>query len=298
MLLPGWRSDWSRKVLLEYALLRAEPGDRLDIQLGSSLFLTKEIKVPIAARANLAKVVSMAVRQSSPGGGRNLIWRHQVKGRSGKELLVQVFILKNTVLPQLTSQAEAAGASIRMVSIADALNAQPLLDNRKEVDRPLRLWSAATAALLTAALLGVSWIELRETRTLQLRKQELVTEQRQLAEHALRLRERLDQQNAGFTRISNDIQTFEDDHRRLALLLDLTDALSDTTWVSEASLFQRRVQLSGFTSDDVPSLLSSLRNLPWATKAELDGPVSFDSFNRKSRFEFIIHTQSAPGTDG
>lgn len=298
LLLPGWRSGWSRKIVLEEAELAALPGDLLDVELAAVLFLTKELKVPASARANLTEVVNIAVRQSFPGGGRNLVWRYQVTHRSGNELAVKIFFLKKSFLAGIEAQAQNAGAILRLVRISGNRALAPLIDHRKSTDRPVRLWGGVMAALAATVILWVAWGEFKETQTLQNRLLELQKREMNLTDQALKIRETLDQNNAEFSRIDDDIRVFENDHGRLQMLLDLTDVLEDTTWISEASLFHGRVQLSGFTSEDVPALLSRMKALPWVAKADLDGPVSFDSFARKSRFEFLIHTSATTGADG
>ncbi len=279
---------WAKKASLDEIKLNARAGEVLDIYLAPSLFLIKTIRVPAAARSNLEQVVKITVRQSSPGGGSNLVWRHKIAYRTAGELCVEIAILKDADLLMLEEQARAARASIRQVRSLDPDIRLPFLDSRKTTDRPIRVWSLATIILLLLTTLWVGWREIRETNNLEAELKTLNMQSRQLAERALEMKEATDQKDVQLAHLHKAIEVFEDDGRYLSYLLDLTEFLGDSTWISEASINHDSATLSGFTTDEVPALLSGLQTLAWIARAELDGPVSFDSQTRSNRFDFVL----------
>ncbi len=292
--LPGWRHRWARKVVCSdpgLSIPTPGSGQILDIELPITAFLTKEITAPAAARNQLEKVVDLAVSKSSPNGAKAVTWCYEVTGSKDKMLTIKVYLIKKNLLEALNTEVAKAGTKIRQASIQGVTANRPLIDNRASCDGPLRIWAGLTGTVIAAFVGFIAFAEIKETQTLQHQHDLFEGQKRQLAAQALSLRQARDAAEAENSGISKDVSRFEITHKRLAILLDLTESFSDDTWISEVSFQADRLRLSGFTTADIPALITQLQNLPWTISVSLDGPISFDSFSRQNRFELLIITQ-------
>lgn len=296
--LPGWRRSWATKVVCtdpSLALPAPISGQMLDVELPVSAFLTKEITAPKAAQSQLNKIVDLAVQNSSPNGAKSVIWRHQITGKESKSLTVKIYLIKKALLERLKAEVTAAGSTIRTARIQGVTANAPLIDNRAQSDKPLRVWGIVAASVTTALVGLLIFGEVREARALQHQLGRLEDQKRQLAAQALSLRQAHEAAASAKSDIENEVSHLAHAHKRLPLLLDLTETFVDETWVSEISLQENRLRLSGFTTTEVSTLLAQLQELPWTSSVKLDGPISFDSLSRQHRFEFLIETQLPSG---
>lgn len=287
---PGFYSFWSKSIPFKDSQLHVEdvqPGDYLDVLIDNSSLLVKTLELPSAARAHLAKTVDLQMRQTLPGSGQDLVWRYAIKERTGSHFAVEVLIVKRATLQSIVADASERGAVVRTISAADK-NALPLLDNRKYTDRSKRFWLAANFCLILALAASVFWHEWRETSLLSGQLQQLKIEKSNLVDKVVKLREATEEKDLRLASIENDIAFFQSEHRRLPVLLDLTQELSDHTWISEVSIEAQEMRLSGFSSDEISMVISNLRKRDWVDRITIDGPVIFDNLARKNRFDLVI----------
>lgn len=298
IVLPGFLQNWSQP--LQVDRWPVNPGDlpkraMFDLFLGPELLLEKRLTLPVAVRSNLSKAIDLNMRQSLPGGGADLLWRYGTGKRDGTTLDIPVYLLKKSALAEITSMATSHGAKVRSIRVAGDASAQPFWDDRKRMDRPRRFWGIVTICL-AIALAGVFvWNELTETRSLQSHITRLEEEKATLRGQAVKLRAQLDAESTSFAEISRDLEMFKAEYHRLPILLDLTETFSDETWISELAISGSDLHLSGFTESDITELIAGLRELSWVQRLDLDGPVSFDSFSRRNRFDLSITLRPISG---
>jgi len=298
LVLPGCMRNWSQPRHIDQWPLKAgdlPKGAVLDLLLGPELLLEKRLTLPVVARSNLSKAIDLNMRQSLPGGGADLLWRYGTGKRDGATLDIPIYLLKHSALTEITSVATSHGAKVRSIRVAGDVSAQPFWDDRKRVDRLRRFWGIVTIGLVTALAGLFAWNELTETRSFQSHITRLEDEKAALSSQAVELRTKLDAENNSFAAISRDLELFKAEYHRLPILLDLTEALSDATWVSELAISGSDLHLSGFTGRDVTEVMASLRELSWVQRVDLDGPVSFDSFSRRNRFDLSITLRPISG---
>ncbi|MVO18471.1 PilN domain-containing protein [Parasedimentitalea huanghaiensis] len=266
-------------------------GDLIDLELGEPLFLTKRIPLPVAAKKNLNKIIDMQIKQSTPGRGENVVWRSIFANKSKQEIEVRVALVKRPVLVKLEADVAARGAQLRTVRLANFPRVKPLLDNRQTTDRGRRFWSyiIASASVVFCMLILVQTSANLKAQNNQV--QLLQDKKTSLEREAVQLRKRLDQSNANFAEISQDIHLFEAGFLRLPLILDLTQTLDDSTWISNLSLNTEALNISGFSGREITTIISDLRALSWVSGVELQGPISFDSFSRRNRFDLSIELE-------
>ena len=291
LVLPGFQQNWSKSHNLNCLPIRI--GDipketMLDLKLGPELVLEKQLTIPFAARANLSKAIDLNMRQSLPGGGADLLWRYGTGKRNGTNLDIPIYLIKKPALTEIMSAATSHGTKVRSICVAEDASAQPFWDDRKRVDRFRRFWGIV-AFVLVIALAGLYfWDMLTETRSIQNQITRLEEKKVTLSNKAVELRAKLDAENNSYSAIFRDLELFKAEYHRLPILLDLTETLSDETWISELVVSGSDLNLSGFTGDDVTEVMANIRELPWVNRVDLDGPVSFDSFSRRNRFDLSI----------
>ena len=109
-----------------------------------------------------------------------------------------------------------------------------------------------------------------------------------LEERAVSRRAEADQQQETSDTVLSDLTLFISESRRLGLLADLANVLPDSVWVSEISISEDQLILSGFTPDEVTEVISAIGALPWAKTVELNGAIVFDSYSGQNRFQLSL----------
>ncbi|WP_299749703.1 PilN domain-containing protein [uncultured Tateyamaria sp.] len=294
--LPGLMTKWSHRIDLDNlsdAAGKFKPGQLVDVLLDGEQLLTKSLDIPIAAKGSLHKVVEVNLRQSLPQGGADLVWTYGIKERNGSKLNVLVHLMRKRDLDALTHRASESGTQIRTVRVAGMLDAPPLLDKRNKTDRPLKVWAAIMLALL-ASCVGTFWWQHQQTiRALNAELDSLQVLASAIGDEVISLRSSLSEAQTNAASERSEFEQFVAEHRRLPLLLDLTNTLTDDTWISEFELLGDELLLTGFTGDDVATVIEELSRLDDVSKVVLDGPVSFDRASQKNRFSFLLSLETA-----
>ncbi len=299
LIYPGMVKYWSQTVHIgrfDACASELPNNEVIDLYLGKELLLEKRMNVPLSARANVSKAVDLKMRQSLPGGGGELIWRFGTGKLGEGSIDVPIYLLKRSVLSEIRKSAVAKGSTLRLVMVADDASAQPFWDERKHTDRAKRIWFLCTLAFGICFLGMTLWQGQSAKRVVSTQVSQLEAAKAVLAAEALKLREERDLENAKLSDVQSDLEMFQADYQRLPVLLDLTLALGDESWVSELSIDGTFVRFSGFTEQEVTDVITTVRGLDWVNRVDLDGPVSFDSFSRKHRFDLAIQLKSSGKT--
>jgi general secretion pathway protein L len=258
--------------------------------LDPALTLRRQVSLPKAVGAKAESAIALQLRQTLPGQGQGLVWRAAAVERSASSLTYAIYLLKQTQLDDVLASFRALGAEIEAVVI-DAAGLEPIWQRFPESDRTAKLWLAFTAlSVASVALLAVLSLESDRSELTDLVD---VNAQRAAAleERLLAKRAEADRSTAESSALMDDLDRFTTHARRLQLLSDLTNVLPDTTWVSEMTISEDRIVLSGFTSGQVTDAIGLIQGLPWATEVELIGPISFDSYSGQNRFELGLRIQ-------
>lgn len=295
LVLPGFLRRWSRFVHINTWPFKSDNLPRravVDILLGPELLLEKKLNLPVAARSNLSKTIGLNMRQTLPGGGADFLWCYG-KGKRDKSILeIPVYLFKKSALAEIKAMAAIQKVKLRTVAVAEDATALPFWDDRKHVDRPRWFWQTVSVVLLLGLTGLVVWQETNKITTMQNHIANLEKKKTALSSKGVELRTKMDTENTSVAAISRDLEMFQTEFHRLPILLDLTDTLSDETWISELAISGNELHLSGFTGRDVTQVMASIRDLLWVQRVDLDGPVSFDSISRRNRFDLSIILRS------
>ncbi len=265
----------------------------MDVELNPALMLQKQLIVPHAAKAKLARTVELDVRQSLPGGGDDLVWVSTIEKREGSNLHVIVYLIKRKTLEQIEELLASKNAIARTISVSGGYKLKPLIDHRRVTDRSRRVWDIVLVLLLVLSFGLVFWGELRERAELQARISLLQQQKTELSTGLLSLREKLENESSSYSAILNDANALMSEHQRLHAILDLTEVLDDKTWISELVFSGSNLRLSGFTGDEITSVIDAIRPLGWVNRVDISGPITFDTYTRKNRFDLSVSTNKA-----
>ncbi|ESQ14331.1 MAG: PilN domain-containing protein [Rhodobacteraceae bacterium] len=287
--LPGWRAQWAVRVVCRTipasgeAMAGIPRGSPVDVALDRALCLEKRMTLPAAAAKTHDKVVDLHLRQSLPGGGTGLVWCHRVLRRDRSRIELAAWIVKADLLGQVSSAVASVAARLRSIHL-DGDPGLRFVDNRSRTDRPIAVWGAVAVALVVAAMvfwLSSAWLVIR---SLDAEIADVQEEREALTSEAMELRRRLEQEDARYAEIADQVHAFEAEFQRLPILLDLTEGLDDSTWIARLSINGRDLRLEGFTSDDVPEVVARIDQMPSIEAARLEGSASLDPVTGQRRF--------------
>ena len=297
LILPGLRWRWGREIILngmpkpeDVDALRR--GQAIDLVLARRFALTKTLTVPRKAKAQLAQVVATHIRQSQPGGGRDVVWNYEISKRSHDSLEITIYIVKQRILEQLRQLYQAAHLKLRSIRIIELPEDVLLLDNRAAIDRPIRLWGILTFVACVSLLALTALYSNAHLTALQNQLAERQTHLRALLERSAALQNDAADREAEAALFAQNFSALQIGRLHGLVLRDLTRSLEDEAWVSELRLSQGNLRLSGFTNGDVSQLIQKLSGLSWAREARLAGPVLFDRQTRSNRFQIHITLQT------
>lgn len=254
------------------------------VQIAKAACLLRSVSLPKAAMERAEAAIALHIRQTMPAAGRGLIWRSVYVGQKDAIAEFYVYFIKQSQLEHLLAVAKSHGVELAEVNI-EGSEALPLWSRDPKRRTRRKFWLTATlCALLFSSIWSivriegqVSEIERRTTET----SQRIATSEETL----LAAREEANKAQAEATTFGHDLSLFDAQTRRLALLADLTEALSDNVWISELTVTGDQLSMSGFVAGDIAETVTTLQSLEWAKSVQLEGPVSFDSYTGQNRFQ-------------
>ena len=297
-LLPGARRRWVTIIELHQlpadiraidsklsAVTRSRP---IEIALSPACFLQRVVALPQTGRRRKDSILDLNLRQVMPVGSGTLLWRAFPKAgaRSGTQYMQ--LVVKKEHLDALVKAVERHGLTVRRVTIAGHPGLEPLVDNRRHTDRPIRVWWGLAGFACLAGLLiwaGGLWVDIRARMdVLEARRMQVAV----LREDVIAATQEGERISSFFHEASEAVDVFNAQAAPLRMLADLTRVLGDNVWISELTLSGATLLLAGFTSADIADVLETLRALPWVAGVSLDAPVSVDRLSLQSRFDLSI----------
>ncbi|WP_028030986.1 PilN domain-containing protein [Gemmobacter nectariphilus] len=255
--------------------------------LSRGLCLKREIQLPKAARSKASTAIALQMKASLPMNGQGLTWRYRLAGREGGQDRYSVYIVKDVQVTDLVLQLKQGGigtASVVIEGIEDA----PVWEHRSVAPQTMRNWAAATA--LGGVLISTFTVIQLERSRLQIKDalDARLANIARLEERLTRSRAQSDTRQERLQAVGKQLDQFRAGSRPLTLLGSLGADLPEGAWLSEVSIHQNTLRISGFSRHDVTELVQHLQGLDWAAHVKLDGPVGYDSFTRQSRFDLTI----------
>ncbi|HET6431347.1 PilN domain-containing protein [Dyella sp.] len=283
---------------LRQALAAVDPQDlRLALCLSASAGLRRTITLPLAARDNLAQVVTFEIDRQTPFRAEQVVVdvRELAQGAGEGRFAVELIALPRSTLDPLLERLAALRMQVDAVDLAagDGRVGANLLPpaqrpRRRDPRRQLNLALAAACVVLAALALG-QWLHNRQLALAAMQAQ--VEAMRGEAQQVAALRQQL-QDNAGAAGFL--AQKKKDSVPVLALLLDMTRRLPDTAWLERFSLDASGA--IGFQGQSVQAakLVDALKDSPLIRDVGFQGSIQPDPGTGKERFYMVgkVRTQA------
>ncbi len=223
-------------------------GKRVVLRLRQADVLTKTVTLPIAAENHVHQALTFQMDHETPFAPDEVYWSHFIsrRDRQSGRLSVRLLLVPRQRLAALLGALDHVGIVPNRAEIGDGPDQDrslPLDDDGGSLDgvqRRALLWPAAACCLLLA-LGTIATPFVRQAISLAAVDREIAAGRATAAE-AEQLRRELD-------RLSGTIDLVESERdkavRLLATLATLTRILPDDTYLTEVTMQQRKVTLSG-----------------------------------------------------
>jgi HAMP domain-containing protein len=287
---PVLRLNWSQSIRIETKedlATKFRKNKLYDVSLGPAFSINRKMTIPNSARSSLKKLIETDLRQSMPANGVGLKWCFTTGRGISQKTDVAVHILKDETIEEIQQAAATKGASIRTIGPI-ASKGSYWFDNKRRTDTPIRVWALVGFAFILASGVAIRVNETRILSQIEAVRNTVQTATQKQTEKAIALRESTEQSSIQNAARARDGQLFKRDNNRLSSLIALTDILGNETWISEFKTSENIVQISGFTTLDVTTVIDTLRKSPHFDEVDLNGSITFDSLSRKNRFELRL----------
>lgn len=249
--------------------------------------LNRELKLPLAAEANLAQVLSFEMDRQTPFRASDVYYDWKILGRNNEtgQLRLEIFVIPRIEVDQAVSAVTDRGFSLSGVDIIDGdkalgLNLLPAERRFRSVNRKARMNLAlgAACAVLLAMVMAQS-IYLREHQVAEL--EDAIAEVQGEAREVMKIKKQIEESSeaAGFlaTRRSEVPLAIE-------VLADITRILPDDTYLDRLVITNSSVQLQG-KSQNAQRLIELVNESGLLDEAAFRGSTRLDARSGLEIFE-------------
>ena len=249
--------------------------------------LNRELKLPLAAEANLAQVLSFEMDRQTPFRASDVYYDWKILGRNNEtgQLRLEIFVIPRIEVDQAVSAVTDRGFSLSGVDIIDGdkalgLNLLPAERRFRSVNRKARMNLAlgAACAVLLAMVMAQS-IYLREHQVAEL--EDAIAEVQSEAREVMKIKKQIEESSeaAGFlaTRRSEVPLAIE-------VLADITRILPDDTYLDRLVITNSSVQLQG-KSQNAQRLIELVNESGLLDEAAFRGSTRLDARSGLEIFE-------------
>lgn len=270
-----------------------KPGQIIDAILPENAFLKRQVSAPGSAARSLMDVARLDLQRRTPLRMENIHWMLGARQKTGAQIVVDQWIVKNTDLAKWSAQLNGVGIRVRQYLVAGAEEYGPIADLSKDLSPHARRWRWLNGSLALIAIcfaliwwLYPAWALGPQLRALDTQTSLLRAEALELRPQIERLRD-YDTEKAAF---------LDGINRRAVLseaLRELTVALPDTVWLETLSFSADGLVFGGETQHSAPELVLELSKNGRFRNPRLTGPVSKTATGAE-RFELTLDLGGAP----
>ena len=261
-------------------------GRLIDVSLDHHILLERQVKLPKMTKKHFAKAMEVSLQKASPIPVDKLTWRHGVQTVADGSIITTQYIIKNDKLVLLDHTMATLGLNLRKVTLNAANSA--FLDRSIKYDRPKRAWLLINLILVLAFCGWVVFLKASELRALQYANADLGVQITELQNLAVNQSKRVSLQINAAELAEKTSAELKVGQSRTATLENLSAFLSDEVWITELLIKGASVSLNGFTTLDVATLVSNLKNENWVTDAHLKSAISGASNSKSKRFQIQL----------
>jgi general secretion pathway protein L len=246
----GNRESQLGRFALDPNAMAAVPRDRSEpvaLRLGPRDVLTKTVSLPLAAERDLGQVLGFEMDRETPFTADELFWNYRVEARDRYRgvLSARLVLIPRVRLASLLAALHAAGLFPRRaeIALAGADRCEVPLDDGVTRHSPSSRWLVKTmvgaCALLAVAAVALPFVQ--QQLALDALDTEIATHQAAVAETT--------ELNRELARLSGSLDAVAKQRaeagRPLTVLAAATRVLPDDTYLTELTLRQRQITLTG-----------------------------------------------------
>lgn len=288
---PGWGLLRTRRIEIaglpldvanrEALRTAARRGEQLRVVLPPAALFRRKHMVRRSAMSKAAAAIAIELRQAMPAQANGLIWHLVFEKVEGDLAEYSVYIARKDLVLALKSEIESHGAILAGIDIRGAGILVECLDGGE----PRRRWLAGALGLGIAMVIAVSFVAWNRAESATTAGDRLAARLAGLKNEAVKLRTELDTRESQSQSLAADLAEFGRGRGRAALLSSLSSALPDTAWLSELAISGTGVDMAGFTTGEVSSVLAALQGVPALQSPQLTAPALVDSLSGETRFQ-------------
>jgi len=258
--------------------------------------LRKKISLPLAARQNLRQVLEFELDYETPFRPDEVVWQYRIQRIDrGREMMdIELLIVPRSVIEKPCEFVELAGLHPAMVELADSagrLSRINLQDNAAFEDRTIQrinLAVAGVAAVLALTAVIVPFLRLA-ANLMEVRGE--VEQLRVVANETGTLQREIEQLLQTKQLIVNERAQVRDP---LQVLAAVTQALPDTTYLTEFSLRSEQARLVGF-SPSAANLIAALTDTAPFRDPTFGAPIVHPDNSQLELFTIRLLIDPTPG---
>ena len=275
-------SDAAERMVATLAGLKVET-TRVEVAVPPEKLLVKQIQLPLAAEENLRQVLGFEMQRQTPFRAEQVYFNYRIVARrpQSQQLAIQLSVVPRTVVE------EALGSIVGWDPVPERGDGKADQDDRVFAFAPAGAGQQATSGLQRALLIlnlallvAVVAIPLVQQQHYLAQSRARLAEIRAAATTASDLQQRIDQHQA------RSRYLFAQKTRQPAsveLLEELSQRLSDDTWLFRAEIRDGKVHLQG-TSTRASALIAELGNSRFLEDVRFASPVTRDGASGRERF--------------
>ncbi len=255
--------------------------------------LVRNLDVPAAARTNAASILALDLERAMPFDLADVYTAHvidPIKPSPGMVRLSQLIVKRDKVDP-IVARIVAAGAKVTRIGCLSPDGTRPLdlnflanlsagISGQRSASTPLRTLSVMTAALALSAI----WISVDRHETAVADLDGQLAAARSRIASVDQTRTQASTRMADVTAISQVKASRIDTVR---VVEELTRILPDSAWLTELSIKDGAVDLSGFAKQ-AAALVPVLEQSSLFADVALTAPVTLDATRNQERFSFRL----------
>ncbi len=277
------RSDWDRLEGKEFSLI---------LEPALCLHLTESF--PTTSAERLQSAIDLFIKQNTPFNERSACWAWARAGKHPHTTLVDVILVKRSLLHRIAEGFKAEGREIASFSARLKSSARTLKLSELETPRlkRIKLWRRINLLLFAAAssiFFGTYLVALqnyedargRLERQVQVVKQKAITQKK----------EQIKAQQVAERKLS--LTNHKQQHRSVLLAWEqLSQVIPEDAWLTELYLEERQGRIAGFANAAAP-LIAVLDRVEKIKQVKFNSPVTINPNDQRERFDISFSFEEA-----
>ena len=264
----------------------------IQIEIDPQLVMTRQVRLPLAAKRNLVDVLGYEMDRLSPFEADQVYYHFtpQAEQQTTEWLAGQLTVVQKQRVDPWYRMLTELGLVIGQVTLVD--ERQPLMLKPRQAgvshsgrSTTMLLWAAVMLlSVMTAG--GLVW----QQRQIAIDLQHKMQAAREQAAESMRLEEQLTARRKAIGMVSTQRQ----DYLAVSdILLELTRLIPDGSWLQRVNLNADSLIVSG-VSDQASALIALLEASPMFASVRFKSPVVRDRRSGKEKFDLTMNLTQGP----